>query len=224
MNLIVFDIDGTIVDSVEVDDFCFKQSFQQLHNIDIDNADWSNFKHVTDSGLTHEIFEAHYGIAPTASQTLELKTCFYQLVEQRIHEITEIKGAKKTLHSLMDNPEFSIAFATGGWRETATLKLSAIGFELREITLVSANEHVSRSEITRLAIDNTLAKVGLDEFSTITYVGDGLWDYKTTRELGINFIGIDSEQNNELVNAGAMRVMPNLEDIAQIMSWAKSSR
>lgn len=221
MNLIVFDIDGTIVDSVQVDDFCFKKSFQRIHDIDISNADWSNFKHVTDSGLAHEIFEAHYGIAPTASEILKLKRYFYRLLEQRIHEITEIKGARKTLLLLMENPEFSIAFATGGWRETALLKLSAIGFELGEITLVSADEHFSRSEITRLAIDNTLSKAGLNEFKTITYVGDGLWDFKTTTELGINFIGIDSHQNNKLMNAGATRVMPNLEDIMQIMSWAK---
>ncbi len=40
----------------------------------------------------------------------------------------------------------------------------------------------------------------------IIYFGDGLWDYKTCKNLGIRFIGIDYMNNGKLRNAGANQV------------------
>ncbi|GAB5409351.1 MAG: HAD family hydrolase [Balneolaceae bacterium] len=221
MNLIVFDIDGTLIDSVKIDDKCFIQTFQLLHKIDLENADWNNFKNVTDSGLTNEIFENHYGRLPTESEVNKVKDIFYSLLKQRDHEMSEIIGANTALRSLINHPEFTVAFATGGWKETALLKLSAIGFDIGELTLVSANDFTKRSEITNLAISRSLAKTGLREFSTITYVGDGLWDWKTTNELGINFIGIDYHNTNKLKQAGAVQILNDLNNLDLIISWAK---
>lgn len=223
MNLVIFDIDGTIVDSVKADDQCFIESFKDLHNIDLSQSDWNDFKHVTDSGLTNEIFEIHLGRKPIDEEVQTLKNYFYNLLTQYSHRITEIPGAKNTLVSLMENPEISIALATGGWRETALFKLSTIGFELGELTLISANEHFDRSEITRLAIEESLAMAKLDKFDTVTYIGDGLWDFKTANKLGINFIGVDYWQNNKLTEAGATKVTMDLTNVQQIISWAKTT-
>lgn len=57
MKLIIFDIDGTILDSVNADDKCFIQTFKDLYQIDLTNADWNDFTNVTDTGLTNEIFK-----------------------------------------------------------------------------------------------------------------------------------------------------------------------
>lgn len=219
MNLVIFDIDGTVVDSVATDDQCFIQSFEDLHNIDLSQSDWHDFLHVTDSGLTNEIFETHFGRRPLDEEIQELKDYFYRLLTQRSNDITEILGAKNTLTSFIDNPKVSIAFATGGWRETALLKLSTIGFELGDLILTSANEHFDRSEITQLAIDKSLQVENLDSFETITYIGDGLWDFKTAHRLGINFIGIDYHQNDKLINAGAEKVVTDLTDVQKILGW-----
>lgn len=220
MDLIIFDIDGTIVDSVQADDQCFIQSFADLYGIDLSQSDWNDFKHVTDSGLTNEIFKTHLDRAPLNKEVLELKGYFYKLLVQRSNEFSEINGAKNTLDSLIKNPNISIAFATGGWKETALFKLSTIGFEPNDLTLISANEHFDRSEITQLAIKTSIGKEKTDNFNTITYIGDGLWDFKTAFELGINFIGVDYWQNNKLINAGAVHVIPDLTDVQQIIRWA----
>ena len=119
-------------------------------------------------------------------------------------------------------PNFSIAFATGGWKETAILKLSVIGIELEKIPLVSSNDHFDRSVITRMAIDRSRYEMRSNEFENITYVGDGLWDLRMAEKLGINFIGIDSQGNNRLISAGATQIVNNLEDLQQIISWAES--
>lgn len=224
MDLVIFDIDGTLVDSVQTDDQCFIEAFQCLHNIDLSQTDWDDFEHVTDLGLTNEIFETRFSRTPTGAEILEFKTHFYALLKKRINGIVEVKGASKVLDSLISNPAFSIAFATGGWKETALLKLSAIGFELGEITLVSSNEHFDRAEIIRLAIEDVLSKTGLNEFDSITYVGDGLWDFNTAKKLGINFIGIDIKRNNILLNAGANPVANDLENLAQLLAWVTKEK
>lgn len=216
MNLIVFDIDGTIVDSVETDDQCFIQSFRDLYNIDLSGADWNNFRNVTDSGLTSEIFETHLARQPSENEIDELKTHFYKLLNERKAEIIEIKGAIDTLTSLIKDPAISIAFATGGWKETAELKLSTIGFELGQLILVSASEHFSRSVIIKLAIEESLVKEQVVEFDSITYVGDGLWDFKIAEGLNINFIGVDHSNNNKLIEAGAIEVLTDLTNVEQI--------
>ena len=221
MNLIIFDIDGTLVDSVKVDDQCFIRSFKDLHNIDLSRADWNNFEYVTDRGLTNEIFRTHFKRTPSEEEIIELKSYFYNLLEQRIDEIAEISGATQILNNLIERSDYLIAFATGGWRETALLKLNSVGLALGEATLISSNDHFDRSEITKLAIQETLTKSGLIKFDTITYIGDGLWDFNSALQLGINFIGIDSQRNNQLLNAGAVQVINNLEDLEQIIAWTK---
>jgi len=223
MHLIIFDIDGTLVDSVQVDDDCFKKAFLHLHQLDISNLDWDDFKNVTDSGLTNDIFNIHFKRLPTLHEVLELKTYFYQLLAGKIDEMPEVKGAKDALFSLVNHLEFTIAFATGGWRETALLKLSVIDFELGDLSLVSANEHFNRAEIIKLAISASQARLGLEKFDSITYIGDGLWDYKATKELGINFIGIDYTGNGKLIQAGVTQVVSDFSNFTEIVNWVQNS-
>ncbi|MEM8568397.1 MAG: HAD hydrolase-like protein [Bacteroidota bacterium] len=222
MHLIIFDIDGTVVDSVKQDDECFTRTFKELYNIDLSNTNWTNFKNVTDSGLTNEIFEKYLSQVPTARELNGLKDHFYRRLKQRAHEISEITGAKKTLHRLMDHNDFFVAFATGGWKKTATLKLRTIDFEYQRFPLISSDDHEKRSEITKLAIKKSLYETRIQQFETIIFVGDGLWDLSTSKELGINFIGVDSQQDNRLLDAGAIYVVRDLKNVGQIMAWAKA--
>ncbi len=221
MDLILFDIDGTLVDSVKTDDECFIQTFKDLHDIDLSGADWNNFKNVTDSGLTSEIFEKNFNRQPSEEEVGKLKTHFYELLKKRIIDITEINGATTALKFLSDLADISIALATGGWRETAELKLSAIKFDSSMLTLVSANEHFTRSEIIRLAIEESLKKEQVMQFESITYIGDGLWDFRTAQTLGINFIGVDHQRNDKLLEAGASNVLNDLVNVHHIIEWVK---
>jgi len=223
MHLILFDIDGTITDSTKVDDECFIQSFQDLHKIDLKEASWSDFKHVTDSGLTFEIFEQHLDRQPSEEEISVLKRHFYTLLHLRKREIREIEGALNAIKFFTESQSFAVAFATGGWKETAVLKLSAIGLDPNEYILISASEHQSRAAITQLAIETSRKQYKLQAFESMTYIGDGLWDYQTTKELGINFIGIDYQQNNRLRAAGAPRVLVDLIDIEKFFRRTDSS-
>lgn len=216
MKLVIFDLDGTILDSINADDLCFIQTFQDLHQIDLTNANWNDFKNVTDSGLTFDIFKKWLDRTPTEYEIKMTKNYFYNLIHQKRSEFKEINGALSFIDALSKKAEFEIGFATGGWKETAELKCNSIGLDVNEFIFKSSNDHFNRAKIIELVIHEALIKNNLEEFESIVYFGDGLWDLKTTQELGVGFIGVDFKQNQKLSKAGVKHV---IKDFTQPITY-----
>ena len=181
MKLIMFDIDGTIIDSVNTDDECFIKTFNHLHNIDLTNTDWNTFKNVTDAGLTIEIFKKFYNRLPHKEEIVAIKTHIYQLLKSKEQEITEIKGSLSFINSISKISGFEVAFATGGWKHTAELKCNSVGLNLNKFIFKSSDNHFSRTKIIEVVIKEALTKNNLNYFESVFYFGDGLWDLKRTK-------------------------------------------
>jgi phosphoglycolate phosphatase-like HAD superfamily hydrolase len=106
-------------------------------------------------------------------------------------------------------------FATGSLRHGALRKLAAIGVDGNASVLVTASEFVTREDIVSQAIEQGKARYGVKCVERIVSFGDGLWDLKTARTLGYEFIGIgDGEKARRLVEAGA----PVFRDFIQACS------
>jgi hypothetical protein len=78
----------------------------------------------------------------------------------------------------------SISLATGGWSETAKLKLASADISVIGIPMASSDDHFDRTEIMKLAA----ARSGVSGDCVITYFGDGQWDKNASEKLGFNFI------------------------------------
>ena len=52
MQLAVFDIDGTLLDSAPYDDVLFARSIELVFGISRIDCDWSHYRDVTDEGLS----------------------------------------------------------------------------------------------------------------------------------------------------------------------------
>lgn len=217
MNLVIFDIDGTVVNSVEADDSCFIQTFIDLYQIDLTGVDWNDFEHVTDSGLTHSIFQKNFGVSPTKSDFNKIQDHFFNLISLRGDEFQEILGASKFINLLGQSPNTVVAFATGGWRKSACIKLQALNLTADNIVLRSADDHFKRTEITQLAIDASKKAHGVKEFESVTYFGDGLWDLRAAHELGIAFVGLDSKGDNKLAHHGVKVVLRDYNSVDETL-------
>jgi beta-phosphoglucomutase-like phosphatase (HAD superfamily) len=67
MHLIMFDLDGTLVDSTKVDSGCYLQALVDVFGFDLDriDRDWGNYPHVTDAGILQTLCQTELGRNPT---------------------------------------------------------------------------------------------------------------------------------------------------------------
>ena len=54
MHLVMFDIDGTLIESYDIDEQCFLAAIDEVLGIQIDSR-WERYPHVTDAGILDEI-------------------------------------------------------------------------------------------------------------------------------------------------------------------------
>ena len=150
---------------------------------------------------------------------MSIKAHFKHLLEGYVHRFKAIENALAFIEILSIDKDFSVGFATGGWKETAELKCNAVGLNLHNHMLKSSNDHYNRGKIIELVIQEAKMKHAIQTFESITYFGDGLWDFKTTQNLKIDFIGVDSHGNNRLKNAGVEKVIKDFVPIEKILNW-----
>jgi phosphoglycolate phosphatase-like HAD superfamily hydrolase len=81
----------------------------------------------------------------------------------------------------------------------------------------------TREEIIAASIDSAFQRhTGIDR---IVYVGDAIWDVKTTRNMQLNFIGIRiNGDRNVLIDEGASHVMDNYSDYEQFLHFVEHSQ
>src|SRR5437773_9604698 len=69
MRLVIFDIDGTLTQTMKADEECFVRSLAEVCGFAEVNSDWSRYKHATDFGVFREIHEVRTGRLPSPSET-----------------------------------------------------------------------------------------------------------------------------------------------------------
>jgi phosphoglycolate phosphatase-like HAD superfamily hydrolase len=217
MNLVVFDIDGTLTDTNLVDGECYWKAVSEVLGLSGEQPDWSDFRHVTDVGIAAELCARHRGRQLSSPEIEAIGIRLAALLDVALvckdSVANQIPGSAEILSILSDSSEFAAALATGGLRVSAELKLRRAGLPFIRLSFASSNDAVSREEILRIAAGRAAEKHAT-QFGRFTYVGDGAWDVRAARELGWGFIGIGSgEQADRLRRAGAAIVIPNYRPV-----------
>lgn len=219
MNLCVFDIDGTLTQSVALDDQCFVAAFADVLEIQGINTDWLNYQYQTDSGLAIEICERHLGRLPEPNEVAQLRQRFLERLESAAgagQRIVETPGANAFLHSALLREQWHVAIATGGWKASACFKLRSAGLLADSFPMATADDAVDRIDILRMAIQRAEEMDGR-QARTIVYVGDNLWDFRAATRLGLGFIGIASgDIACRLRHAGVADIFPDFQSPAAI--------
>jgi len=180
MPIALFDIDGTLTASNEIDSICFADAFRDVFGLSL-NTDWGSYEHTTDRGIASEALVRSGRDASESALSLH-RTRFVQLLDQRMTTLDEIPGARAFLAELLAIG-WRIALCTGAWSASARLKLSRAGFP--DLPLASCDDDISREAILRHGIE--LAG-GQDDI--IVSFGDAPWDVRAAANLGLSFVGI----------------------------------
>ncbi len=214
MTLILFDIDGTLTATGDADLQCYASAFQKVFGAPLPHADWNAYKHVTDSGVIGEALEQIRGSFVTEEELTGFEEVFLAEVEAAYaadpSAFVEVPGAKAVLDVIEQTDGLAAGLATGGMRATALFKLAKIGVDGTRLPAGFANDSIYREEIARRAIALADGVPG-----DVVYVGDGTWDVRTARAVGMRFIGITEESCPErLRKAGASVCLKDYSDPA----------
>jgi FMN phosphatase YigB (HAD superfamily) len=187
VHAVIFDIDGTLLDSFEDDAALYVDAIRHvIGQVNIREA-WEHYPRVSDTGILSDICQDN-ALAYDDALSDSIRDVFIGRLKARMDThgpYREIPGALEYLKDLRLRPDVQIAYATGGWRASAELKLKSAGFPLEDIPLASANDHPDRQHIMLHALAQLQGP-----FTSITYFGDGVWDRLATAALGWQFVAV----------------------------------
>ncbi len=216
MRLVMFDVDGTLTESFTLDSATYIDALREVFGFHDVSDDWAKYRHVTDTGILAEIFQKRLGRSPTQDETDAMRTRFTARLAERIDAaggLRPVAGAAELLSRLAGQPdEYAVAYASGGWGVTARLKLRSAGLPVEGVPGAFADDDPTRDGICRAAHRRAQAHYG-HRLSVTVYVGDGVWDVRTSRRLGYGFVGVGSGRAADDLRAeGAVEVFPDFQD------------
>jgi phosphoglycolate phosphatase-like HAD superfamily hydrolase len=201
----MFDVDGTLTLSTDMDDRCYVRAIFEHTGVTIDN-DWSQYRQVTDSGIAAEILDRHQR---PRKEIAAVRKCFVSLVRRSLAAnpncCRQVPGASSFLDRLRTADGVVPSIATGGWAESALAKLGHACINIDGLAFASGDDADSRTEVMQLCHGRAAALADVREFVTVTYFGDGIWDARATANLGWQFIGVGRGLHAESLRAAGAR-------------------
>ena len=187
MHAVIFDIDGTLLESAAVDDELYRHAVTHVLGPVRFRDAMSDYEHVSDSGILQQVLSDNE-MLDRPDPTSHIISVFVDALQSYIAAngaFREIPGARNFLASLKTSPNHYVAVATGGWSESARLKLSSAAFDVSDLRLSASNREHDRTRIMRAALERSA-----DEYASVTYYGDGIWDKRACAKLGWNFVPV----------------------------------
>jgi len=206
--LVVFDVDGTLLNSVRVDRICYIQSVREELGVDI-GEDWRKFENVTDCGVFTEVYVKKFAREPTRGDIEKHESTLLRLVRESYardrDSLREIPGAKRAIRLLSLDSEWDIGIATGNYRKVALFKLDKLNIGENNFPLVTSSEFISREEIVRNCVEAAKKWFDRRDFERVVSVGDSVWDAFAARRLNIPFIRIGGKKRDKFPNCLALK-------------------
>jgi len=206
----LFDLDGTLVDSVYQHVLAWKEALDQEG---IDLSVWRIHRRIGMSGgLFTDMLLRETGIAISPERIERLRRLHAEAYGRHCHEVRPLPGARELLHHLTEtgNPW---AVATSGRMETAKLNVDALGIDPASVPVVT------RDQVKYAKPDPDLFLAAADRLGAniehCIVIGDAIWDMlaaRRARALGVGLLSGGYGQN-ELERAGAMRVYEDPADL-----------
>ena len=221
MNLVMFDMDGTLTDSFALDANCYVLAIEQALGLTSVVTDWESYVHASSSYCLEQIVRTARGHAPTAAESRAVQQRMIELMDElHVHRgrgTGEIPGAAACVEALQA-AGYAVAIASGDWEATARHKLTTARIPFESLPAAFCEASHVRTEIMRASLARASARHGGIAFERIVYIGDGTWDVKACREIRWPLVGIGQGAHaNRLRTLGTSHVLPDFTDRAAFL-------
>jgi HAD superfamily hydrolase (TIGR01509 family) len=206
----LFDLDGTLVDSVYEHVLAWREALEQ---VGIELSVWRIHRRIGMSGgLLINALLREPGAEITAQLVEQVQRRHAQAYARRSAQVRPLPGAKELLRYLTES-KLPWAVATSGRMASARPSLEAIGVDPAHVPVITRDQvqHAKPDPDLFIVASNRL---GVDVADAVV-VGDSVWDLlaaRRARALGVGLLsgGYGSE---ELERAGAYRVYDDPTDL-----------
>lgn len=223
--MVLFDIDGTLVDSGGRGREAFIRGLERVTGIRDDLA-YVSFAGNTDRRVLEQVM-AERGRRLAEAEIRRIFACVAKELAALLREAParEISGAGAFLAHLAAAGAV-LGLVTGNIRECAYLKLGSAGMEGHFGFGGFGDEHPDREVIARSALAAAeAAGHSVGGGRRICLVGDTPFDVAAGRALGVPVIGVASGKYGErdLLEAGADLAVPDYTDAERLLAWLVDS-
>lgn len=200
MNLILFDVSGTLVHSTDFEHKVLLRTVGKVLDVPVDKL--REFRKAeTETAFVEKVWKLVRNDAITPEDWEEVYSIYHKtLLEEYIaskSRFTSLEGAPELLSNLQDSKSWAFAIATTAWHDMAHLSLRSAGFYTRRFHVVTGEGVTKKSQLLEKAIQSSKRWYGVNEFSKITYVGDEALDNAVCREMKIPFIEVSELREGE---------------------------
>ncbi len=225
--LAIFDVDGTLLDNMEIEDACYSAALREVLELPSLDTDWTHYEHVSDAAIAVEAYRRHHGSVPSAAQLDATMARFVRLLAEA-HDtdagvIRATDGAAQLFEALARHG-WAVAIATGAWRRASELKMSAGGLRYAGVPMATSEDGPARASIVSAARVRAERLHGVERFDRVVSIGDGLWDVLAARDLRLPFVGIGrGARAHALRAAGVAVILQDYTDIGATVSALESA-
>ena len=206
----IFDLDGTLVDSVYQHVMAWQEALQGEH---IDLSMWRVHRRIGMSGglaTSMLLREVDVAISPTLLDRLQIRHS--DAYNRLARSVRPLPGALQLLEYLR-RTEIPWAIATSGNMDVAKYNLELLGIEPKTVPVIT------RDDVKRAKPDPDLFLAAADrlqvDVTASVIIGDSIWDMlaaRRARALGVGVLSGGYGQD-ELERAGAIRVYEDPADL-----------
>jgi HAD superfamily hydrolase (TIGR01509 family) len=207
---IIFDLDGTLIDTVYAHVFAWQRALSEA-NLAIDG--WRIHRRIGMSGgLFARAVARELGRRLTQAEVEALQRRHGELFRQMLPERRPLPGAVELLRELRE-AGVPHGIATSGRRPEIDASLDALG--VGPETVVVDRGGVQRAKPAPDLFLEAQARLGTAAPSDCYVVGDAVWDLLAARRAGMLSVGLltGGYGEDELVRAGAFRVYTDAAEL-----------
>lgn len=216
--LVIFDVDGTIVYSERRDSQCFAQTYQTIYGKPFPTIDWLQYPDVTDTVIFSTVIRDHFQREVEADELTIFQDHFVEGLAAMRSLVPEgfrmVPAARELIDHLHEDPAYVVGLATGGWERPAMFKLDYMGINTEPMIRSFADGKHTREAIIREVLEE-VERQRLP-VSKVVYIGDAIWDVRTTRAMDLPFVGIRWRGDHAVLQReGVGQVLTNYQDFAE---------
>ncbi len=211
MHALIFDLDGTLVDTVYGHVLAWQRALCEA-GIDVDGH--RLHRHVGSSGkLIVRFAQREFGSRLTAEQTETVHRRHSELFRQLVPHPRPLPGAVEVFRVLRD-ARIPCAIATASYRPIIDASLEAVGVGSETVVVEGKGTLHGKPEPDLFLASRE--QLGVEAGDCIV-VGDAVWDHVAARRAGMLSVGVltGGYGEEELYHAGAFRVYRNIADLLQ---------